>query len=68
MRILHIIDFTGDTEVDLDTDIDLAKRLFEEAIANGKVAYMDKNNERVITREFDPEADQITVRPVYVGG
>lgn len=58
----------GHQIVDIDENVDLAKALFEEAVAGGMIAYVEKGGERVVSREFDPEADGITVVVPLVGG
>ncbi len=68
---IHFMDRTGDTVVDIDADIDLAKKLFEEAIANGKLAYAVMDNENVFVRNFDlipGNAVKVVVTPRQVGG
>lgn len=71
-RIMHIQDSTGDTQVDLDTDVDVAKELFTEAIANGKMAYAYYESEKdpVFVRDFDEleTATKVVVTPRQVGG
>lgn len=66
---IHFLDKTGDTEVDADTD--LAKKLFEEAIANGKLAYAVTPSENIFVRDFDSIPDnavKVVVTPRQVGG
>ncbi len=68
---IHFMDRTGDTVVDTDVDIDLAKKLFEEAIANGKLAYAVTEDENVFVRDFDSIPDnavKVVVTPRQVGG
>lgn len=74
-RTLHIMrpyghEHAGDQAVDLETDVDLARTLFEEAIANGMMAYVQKEKDgpREATRTFDPHAHNIVMRPQMVGG
>lgn len=66
---IHFLDKTGDTEVEADTD--LAKRLFEEAIANGKLAYAVTQDENIFVHDFDSipgNAIKVVVTPRQVGG
>lgn len=68
---IHFMDRTGDTVVDTDVDIDLAKKLFEEAIANGKLAYAVTGSENVFIRDFDSipgNTVKVVVTPRQVGG
>lgn len=68
---LHIMDRTGDRVVDIETETDLAKTLFEEAIRNGKMAYAVTDSGNYVVTEFEsiPSiATKVIIRPVYVGG
>lgn len=72
MRTLHIQDKSGDTQVDLDVNFDLAVELFQKAIDNGALAYAYLPNETkpVATRDIsDLElATKVVVAPRQVGG
>lgn len=72
MRILHIQDSTGDTQVDLDKKSDLAQDLFSKAISDGGLAYMyvDGQETAVSVRDFAETsiATKVIVTPRYVGG
>ena len=64
---LHIQDKKGDTTYDLETEFDLAKTLFDEALANGKMAYVKTptGNDQVFT--LTPEYDTVLI-PAQAGG
>lgn len=68
MRLLQIPDETGHTVCDLDTELDLAEKLFAEAINKGYVALVEKNNKKEISHIFVPDADLITMITPYAGG
>lgn len=68
---IHFLDKTGDTEVDVEQDVDLAKQLFTEAIANGKFAYAVTPSGNFAVTEFDEiplDTEKVIVRPNYIGG
>lgn len=71
-RVLHIQDGSGDTKVDLDTQVDLAKELFTQAILNGKMAYAyyDGEEDPIFVRTFEEleTATKVVVTPRQVGG
>ena len=54
-RILRILDKSGDTEVDLVQDFDLAEELFGKAIKEGRMAYeiTDKGNSQIFELTSD---------------
>lgn len=69
--ILRILDHTGDTEVDVEQDYDLAQELFTAAMANGKMAYYIAGPTQEIVHKLTdvPEtATDVIVRTNYVGG
>lgn len=70
MRTLKLLNHTGHVEVDLDADVDLAKQLFEEAINNGHMAYLQETegSKKVQINEFKPDAYEIVLAPPLVGG
>ena len=57
---------------DVDVDVDLAQELFEEAIANGKMAYAitDNGNHQIDSLDEcrNLNATKVVIRPNYVGG
>ena len=69
---LHIQDKSGDTEVVVDENTELATQLFKEAMESGKMAYAEIGG--VNTQIFDlneaieQDADRVLVIPHYVGG
>ena len=68
---IHFLDKTGDTEVDVETDVDLAQLLFEAAIASGKFAYAMLPDGNITVATFDEipaDTIKVIVRPNYIGG
>ena len=68
MKTLHILDNTGDTQIDLEVDTDLARQLFTEAQQNGKLIYGVIGSHNELMRDFTTAVDKIVIAPNYVGG
>ena len=64
---LHIQDRTGDTEVDMETQWDLAEQLFAEALANGHMAYVKTEEGNAQIFELSPNYETVVIQP-QVGG
>ncbi len=74
-RVLNILGaygtkYAGHGEIDLDTEIDLAKQLFEEAIAANKLVFVRETAESqwILTEEWKPESERIIITPRLQGG
>lgn len=73
MITLHIIDRTGDTQVVIEEDTDLATELFQKAIDRGGMAYrvgLDPKDKEVIhdLSEIKEDTHRVVVRGPMAGG
>lgn len=72
MRLMQIIDETGDTKLRWDssnaTEVENAQRTFEEMTRRGFLAYKTKGGEQTLVRDFDPEAEKMLLTPPVVAG
>ncbi|WP_309493167.1 hypothetical protein [Candidatus Hecatella orcuttiae] len=50
------------------SSVEEAKKIFQEKLKQGWLAYKRKKHLRKVTTEFDPEADEITLAPPVAGG
>lgn len=67
-RVLRILDKSGDTEVDLVQDFDLAEELFGKYIKEGRMAYevTDRGNKQIF--ELNSDVKEVILIQAQAGG
>lgn len=69
---LHILDSSGDTEIEYDVakpeTVELAKERFAKELLGGSLAYRVDGEQKTLIKEFDVTAPAIVIVPYPVGG
>lgn len=65
--VLHITNHTGDTQVAVEEDVDLATELFNKAVGEGKVAFAKGKGAGYQVSSLDEAAQKEADRVVMIG-
>lgn len=68
MRTLHFLDGTGDTQFDLDTQIDLATEFFNTKLAAGAMAYEVTPTGNNLIHSITEDMTKIVFHDQFAGG